>query len=260
MSSTLESLKNGGNSHLKLKLRKTRSRFIEQSTSIHGNKYGYDLVIYVRNEDYVIIECFKHGHFLQSPKVHLKGRGCKKCGGEKRRLTTSDFIERSNVIHSNKYNYSKSIYVKKATPITIICPDHGEFNQRPCDHLAGSGCPECSRYLTSWRRGQYQAMADRHGGNSKLYLARMHNDSESFFKIGITIFNLKSRYWGEKDYEVELISSVEMKACKAWDKERYLHGKLKDFKYTPLNKFGGHTECFSGITSEVKEFFGVNYA
>lgn len=257
MSTTLLSLKKGGNSHLKLKLRKSREDFINQSNEIHNNKYNYDLVVYVRNEDYVIIECKEHGYFLQSPKTHIKGRGCKKCGGEKRRLTTETFIEKANTVHSNKYDYSESVYVLKKIKVKIICPIHGVFTQSPSDHLNGSGCQECAKHLTSWRRSQYSAMAEKHGGYSNVYLIKMTNKNESFYKIGITVFNINERYWGERGYKVDLVSSVTMLAITAWDKEREIHAKLKELRYSPAVKFGGHTECFSELTQEVKDFFGV---
>ncbi len=34
-------------------------------------------------------------------------------------------------------------------PLTIVCPAHGEFKQRPDRHLAGRGCPTCGR-LKQW--------------------------------------------------------------------------------------------------------------
>jgi len=62
----------------------------------------------------------------------------------------SKFIKRSNNIHADKYNYSKSIYKNMKTKVIIICPIHGEFNQTPDSHLSGQGCPdkECIRQKT----------------------------------------------------------------------------------------------------------------
>lgn len=51
-------------------------------------------------------------------------------------------------IHSNQYNYSKSVCQKTDIKITIICKHHGEFQQTPASHLIGRGCPACKR-LTS---------------------------------------------------------------------------------------------------------------
>jgi hypothetical protein len=44
-------------------------------------------------------------------------------------LTNKEFIEKSKIIHNDKYNYSKSIYINCKTRIIIICPIHGEFEQ-----------------------------------------------------------------------------------------------------------------------------------
>lgn len=49
-----------------------------------------------------------------------------------------------NRIHSNKYNYSKSVYSGTKIKITITCPIHGDFEQSPQGHLAGKGCRKCA--------------------------------------------------------------------------------------------------------------------
>ena len=60
----------------------------------------------------------------------------------KRILT--EFIEISNKIHNNKYDYSKSIYKNSKTKLIITCPIHGDFSQKPELHtLTRSGCPSC---------------------------------------------------------------------------------------------------------------------
>lgn len=51
--------------------------FITKATRIHGRKYDYSNVNYVRSHDKVIITCPKHGGFYQTPSNHLMGRGCK---------------------------------------------------------------------------------------------------------------------------------------------------------------------------------------
>ena len=56
---------------------------------------------------------------------------------------TMSFIQRANLIHNNKYDYSKVDYVNSYTKVCIICPEHGEFWQQPRKHLAGQGCTKC---------------------------------------------------------------------------------------------------------------------
>ena len=60
-----------------------------------------------------------------------------------KKKTTKQFIEEARLVHGNKYDYSKSEYVNATTKVIIICPQHGEFLQRPCDHLNGRGCKTC---------------------------------------------------------------------------------------------------------------------
>lgn len=62
----------------------------------------------------------------------------------RQKLTTDEFIERSNMMHDFKYDYSKSKYIDASTKLTIICPNHGEFDQRPIGHYNGKGCEKCA--------------------------------------------------------------------------------------------------------------------
>ena len=58
-------------------------------------------------------------------------------------LTQNNFIEKAKAVHGGKYDYSKTEYVNVRTKVCIICPEHGEFWQRPGSHLRGIGCPKC---------------------------------------------------------------------------------------------------------------------
>lgn len=61
-------------------------------------------------------------------------------------MNTEEFIKKAVAKHGNRYDYSKVNYVNTFTPVCIICPEHGEFWQRPNNHLNGSGCPKCTKY------------------------------------------------------------------------------------------------------------------
>ena len=62
-----------------LKKRYTNEEFIEKATRIHGDKYDYSKVEYVKACYDVVIICKKHGPFLQKPSNHFDGSGCQKC-------------------------------------------------------------------------------------------------------------------------------------------------------------------------------------
>jgi hypothetical protein len=61
----------------------------------------------------------------------------------RKKLTTEEFIKRAEIVHGNKYDYSKSNYVNAHKKVIIICKKHGDFLQAPNHHLGGQGCREC---------------------------------------------------------------------------------------------------------------------
>ena len=120
----------------------TQDIFIERCTEIHHGKYDYSKVKFKHVKKKVCIICPEHGDFWQKPSIHLRGYGCSVCGGSQQ-LTTEKFIEKANLVHNHKYDYSKTNYINYRTKVCIICPEHGEFWQVPNTHLFGAGCPTC---------------------------------------------------------------------------------------------------------------------
>jgi len=119
----------------------TTESFIFKSIEKHGIKYNYILVKYVDSYTKVEIICNEHGIFKQRPNDHLNGCGCKKCSNKTIQL--SDFINRSNKVHNNFYDYKLVEYKNNYSKVKIICPTHKIFEQRPKDHLNNNGCPIC---------------------------------------------------------------------------------------------------------------------
>jgi len=125
----------------------TTSSFIKNAISVHGNRYNYSNVNYIKSSHKVIINCHIHGNFMQSPNKHLEGKGCPQCGFDSRcKLVSSNtiqFINKAIKKHGDKYNYSNVNYVGKEIKVEIGCAIHGMFMQTPHNHLAGNGCPKC---------------------------------------------------------------------------------------------------------------------
>jgi len=123
--------------------------FIKKAQEVHGDEYDYSQVSYKNAKTSVTIICKKHGAFKQLADNHIRGMGCLECGREKtadkKTLTTEEFIEKAKRVHGNQYDYSQSKYEKGRTPLTIICKEHGPFEQTGTGHLAGRGCPECAQ-------------------------------------------------------------------------------------------------------------------
>jgi phage FluMu protein Com len=128
----------------------TKEEFIEKAIKKHGNKYNYDLFVYVKNSLKGKIICNTCNNiFDQQANSHLCGSGCPYCKKVKK-ITIEEFIERSNLIHKNKYDYSLCEYKNWGSKVKIICPIHGVFEQEAGHHLKGTGCPHCfGRYKTT---------------------------------------------------------------------------------------------------------------
>ena len=128
-------------------IKNNNKTFIEKSIKKHGEKYGYENVVYRDLLHKVLITCPIHGDVLISPASHLNGVGCPECGRELRafetRKNTDFFIKKAKEIHGNKYDYSKTVYRTRREDVLIICPEHGEFWQKAGTHLSGHGCPKC---------------------------------------------------------------------------------------------------------------------
>ena len=62
----------------------TREQIIEKFKNVHGDKYDYSKVEFVKTTIKVCIICPEHGEFEQTPHAHLKGQGCPYCGVLKR--------------------------------------------------------------------------------------------------------------------------------------------------------------------------------
>ena len=120
----------------------TTESFIKAAADLHQNRYSYSRTLFQKVTQRVIIICAEHGEFHQTPSKHLIGRGCPQCGGSQR-LSLTEFIDKANIVHENKYNYEQVNYHNWKTPICISCPTHGEFSQKPNKHLTGDGCPQC---------------------------------------------------------------------------------------------------------------------
>ena len=127
--------KNRGNNSKKL---------IERFQKIHNSKYDYSLVEYIDSNTNVKIICPEHGIFEQDPMAHARGRNCPKCTGPgTNKYTQTEIISKFVEIHSNKYNYIMVEYINYDTKVKIICLKHGIFEQKPCNHIRGNGCPKC---------------------------------------------------------------------------------------------------------------------
>lgn len=84
---------------------------------------------------------------------------------------------------------------------------------------------------------------------SYLYLIRLYNKYESFYKIGISVHKF-CRFYQIMNfgYECDIVYMLcANDYLKFLELENYLHNKYSYLIYNPLKKFGGYRECYIGI-------------
>lgn len=122
--------------------------FVNQSNEVHDFSFDYSNSVYVDSKTKVEIHC-RLGHiFLQSPNSHLQGQGCRVCydeelNGNGKVDTLNTFVNKANSVHSQLYLYNNFVYVNSRIKSFVTCKIHGNFEQKPADHLQGKGCPRC---------------------------------------------------------------------------------------------------------------------
>lgn len=94
----------------------------------------------------IAFKCLKCGYIREAipSNVIAHNGGCPKCAGQSIKSLT-DFIIQANIVHNNKYLYSKAKYLGRHNKTTIICPIHGDFEQEIGSHLSGCGCSKCNQ-------------------------------------------------------------------------------------------------------------------
>ena len=75
----------------------TTEDFIIKARKVHGNKFSYDNVIYINQNELININCPIHGVFNQKPKDHLRGVNCPFCYDSKGENKIKDLLDNSKI-------------------------------------------------------------------------------------------------------------------------------------------------------------------
>jgi hypothetical protein len=190
--------------------RMSSEEFIAKARSVHGDTYLYEGIKYKDNRTPIVFTCKKYGKVKQLPQHHLAGRN----------PTPLDYNIKFKVdskeIHGDKYDYSRVDYKNSKTPVTIVCKEHGEFQQKPYHHLQGSGCKKCG--IISSNKHKYDSPE-----TILNKIKSVHGDLYDYSKVDFT----------NKDY----ISII----CKE-------HGTFRQRLGNHLNKEYGCPKCSNNVS------------
>lgn len=248
-----------------------RQTFEARAREIHGDYYDYSQTVYKGSTTKVKIGCPKHGIFMQSPSVHLRGHPCRKCSNDSQSSKLEDVIKKANKTHNNFYSYEKFVYKNCYTKAIITCPLHGDFEQIPANHLFGAGCMTCgykrvstarAKDTNGWKVGTWKTKAETSNifDSFKVYLLEMTNENEHFYKIGRTYRKVTTRT-RLMPYKVTVLHEIKHENAEViFDLEHRLKREYRSYKYVPKLDFDGKHECFSELPiSDIIANYPTNY-
>jgi len=149
---------------------------IQKANDIHDNKYDYSKTSYKNMNEKLDIICSIHGEFTTTWNHHInRKRGCIEC---KKIEKTQNFINKANIVHDNKYDYSEVKFSKKLELVTIICSIHGKFTKTKEHHLRGIGCNECSIENTTMTTQEFIDKANKVHNNKYDYSNTIYSRSK----------------------------------------------------------------------------------
>ncbi|MGX0939577.1 putative GIY-YIG superfamily endonuclease/Zn ribbon nucleic-acid-binding protein [Cupriavidus metallidurans] len=136
--------------HLSKRFSRGTAGFVAGARKVHGGKYDYSAVEYVNKESEVVIACPVHGEFRQRAGAHVTGGECPACSyakrGDKQRMSEDEFLSRARATHGDRYDYGLLSYAGMHEYVTIVCQEHGPFEQVANSHMRGCGCPSCAEH------------------------------------------------------------------------------------------------------------------
>ena len=165
----------------------TQEEILQLFKEVRGETYTYENFVYINSYTPSMITCKIHGDFPQSSQSHLNGASCRKCYMIKKYAPNEQsrniFIDKSNEIYDNKYDYTKVVFTGNKNIVTITCPIHGDFDRTPKSHLKGYACNDCSGTFRYTTESFVEKAKLIHSGDSYDYSKVKYVDSKSEITI-----------------------------------------------------------------------------
>jgi len=177
--------------------KRRKNDWLSDIIKLHGDKYDYSKSKYINSEIKIEIICKDHGSFFMKPGNHLRGQVCYKCAFSV--YDTTSFIDKSNIIFNNLYDYSNVKYTNNKKKVEIVCKNHGSFFISPTNHLQGQGCNKCK--LSKGENRIYNLLKEK-GINYEVQY--MFNDCLNIKKLPFDFYlpeqNICIEYDGEQHF------------------------------------------------------------
>lgn len=242
--------------------RNNKEVFFSKLSKEKLEKYDYSLLEQFNYSFKGKFICKRHGIFKQTIKNHLESNGCPQCGKEISKNKNSRVEKHFNNILKNcpkiyELNVDKKdLPTNQSDKIKCKCKYHGIFYKSICELKKGYYCQKCR--FKGYSKTEFVNFCKNRGKEKAIiYLIKIFDEKEVFYKIGITSNTIKERFRKlnfKTGYNYEIINFKEDKPSKIWDMENKNKKKLKKYRYSPDNYFEGYTECFTKDILDIYEF------
>lgn len=236
------------------KAKLSTAEWVAKAVAVHGDRFDYSRVAYDGNRVKVEIVCREHGPFWQDPLNHVTNKaGCPVCAGF-HRDPLANFIERARAAHGDKYDYSQAEYRTSETPVVIICPEHGAFEQTPYSHVTGHGCKLCGieKCASAGRRTLDEFIAEARAVHGDLY-----DYSRAVYTNAFTQMEIICPDHGPfMQTPASHLSGVKCHACTGYgpvsteafvERARAVHGDRYDYSGTVIDGMHGKADVMCAV-------------
>lgn len=158
--------------------------FIEKAKSVWGDRWDYSLAVYEAYNKNILIRCKEHDLvFSQRFSTHMRGSvGCNSC--RLRAYDLESFLQEAHKLLGDRWDYSKTEYVRSNEAVTITCRVHGDFKQSPKNHLVPQvGCPTCRADASSLSTEDFLTRATQKWGDRWDYSKTMYKRNDEPFTV-----------------------------------------------------------------------------
>lgn len=219
----------------------------QELMQVHNCKYTYDNAVFINARTPFLITCPEHGDFLQSPRAHKQGQGCRKCFFKANALArTKDkntVMAELECAIGDKFDISKDFeYINAYSLVNVTCKKCGTLFEKPvyaCLYHKSS-CLECKKRKSTWGSSRYE------GSPATLYYIKVGE----LYKIGITKNSVATRYKKElaSGVDIKVIFTIEYEnGVEAFKEEQRILKDYAMFRYygDKVLTYGGDSELFT---------------
>ena len=253
----------------------TQEEFLTKAKKVHGSLYDYSKVKYKASKVKVTIVCKKHGIFLQEPRIHLSGKGCLKCGAERRVASVTKTDEEKQVTREQNRKQRilqaqakrEALWEETISKLKLIHKDKLSF-KRQKKQFEGTLCVSqalsllqvrCNTHQTVFSAGRSLLLRGKNPcpqcKNDSIQLARKNKKIETQLRQKITLIKKKREAKFRRQKRSKDLQSQKTKMARRLGAKKFSSIDFSKFKYrgkevksiASCPEHGDFTTCYGSM-------------